>query len=152
VWRRDGGLVIALDSDTIRPNKWATGAPARSWITGDEPAWQGALAADGMALPCGDCAGEALRARRGNGDHTQFTACVDQLEAELARLAETERVLMERFRHRGTLPPVYSDNRERLSDAGALVVLPDVALLLTGGPLKASPRIPAIFSLLPIST
>jgi hypothetical protein len=101
----EAGFVADAGSDTIRPGEWVSGAPERSWFTGTRV--RGKVRAPLTALRCSACGLVKLYAFTPDAAVTPYlelAARVDQLEAELTRLAERERFLVELLQRRAALP------------------------------------------------
>jgi hypothetical protein len=104
------GFVADLSGDTVMPSEWIGGTPERSWFTGTR--LRGKARAPLTALRCDACGFVKLYAPASAvAAHTQLAARVDQLEAELARLAERERFLMELLQRGHALPPMDAATR-----------------------------------------
>jgi hypothetical protein len=96
---------VPEEGDAIKPSEWVAGSPERSWLTGTR--LRGKVRAPLTALRCGECGLVKLYAfapEAAAAAHSALSARVDQLEAELARLAEREQFLMELLQERGALP------------------------------------------------
>ena len=114
----EAGFVPEEGSDaTSKPSEWVAGPPERSWLTGTR--LRGKVRAPLTALRCGECGLVKLYAfapEAAAAAHAALSARVDQLEAELARLAERERFLMELLQERGALPAGDRQEPDALAD------------------------------------
>jgi hypothetical protein len=102
----EAGFVADTGADTVKPTEWVAGSPERSWFSGTR--LRGKVRSPLTALRCGACGFVKLYALAPDtvsASHLELTARVEQLEAELARLGERERFLMELLQGRAALPP-----------------------------------------------
>jgi hypothetical protein len=102
---------------TTRPSEWVSGLPEHSWLTGTR--LRGKVRAPLTALRCGECGLVKLYAldpEAAAAAHSALSARVDQLEVELARLAEREQFLMKLLEGREALPAEGRRQPDALDD------------------------------------